>query len=80
MSRRKRERKGPSATPPTRERERIDPSVDAVPLTRATAIWGGIGLAIVVAGFALLAQGSIALAPTLLVIGFLVFFPMALVK
>jgi hypothetical protein len=31
-------------------------------------------------GFALLAQGSINLAPVLLLIGFLVFFPMALVK
>jgi len=34
----------------------------------------------VIAGFVLLAQGSISIAPVLLVIGFLVFFPLALVK
>jgi hypothetical protein len=38
------------------------------------------GVLTVLLGFFLLAQGSMALAPFLLILGFLVFFPLALVK
>ena len=43
-------------------------------------MYGGAGLLSAVLGFILLAQGSINLAPVLLLIGFLVFFPLALVR
>ena len=45
-----------------------------------TGVYGGVGLLSAVLGFILLAQGSINLAPVLLLIGFLVFFPLALVR
>ncbi len=48
--------------------------------TRRTAIYGGVGVVFAASGFLLLAQGSITLAPVLLLIGFLGFFPLALVK
>lgn len=53
---------------------------DAPPFTQWSWIFGGIGACITVAGFYFLAQGSIGLAPVLLAIGFLIFFPLALVK
>jgi len=45
-----------------------------------SGIFGGLGLVTVVAGFVLLSTGSINLAPILLVIGFLGFFPLALIR
>lgn len=48
--------------------------------TRKTALYGAAGVAFAAAGFVLLAQGSIDLAPVLLLIGFLGFFPLALVR
>jgi hypothetical protein len=45
-----------------------------------TGIFGGAGLVVALTGFYLLAQGSIALAPALLAVAFLVLFPLALVK
>lgn len=51
-----------------------------LPFTRLTGIFAGSGVVVALAGFYLLSQGSIALAPVLLTIAFLGFFPLALVK
>ena len=48
--------------------------------TRKTALYGAAGAIFAAVGFLLLAQGSINLAPVLLLIGFLGFFPLALVR
>lgn len=48
--------------------------------TRKTALYGAAGAIFAAAGFLLLARGSINLAPVLLLIGFLGFFPLALVR
>lgn len=48
--------------------------------TAWTAIFGAAGLLTAVAGFFLLSQGSLAFAPVLLVVAFLVFFPLALTR
>jgi len=77
MSRKRRERTRDQAAPPPRSSAGAR---DDAPFTRQGAVFGALGLATVVAGFVLLAQGSISIAPVLLVIGFLVFFPLALVK
>ena len=53
---------------------------EALAFSTWTGVFGGAGLVTVLLGFYLLIQGSLALAPVLLVIGFLVFFPIALVK
>jgi hypothetical protein len=53
---------------------------DGLHFTVWTGVYGGVGLLSATLGFILLAQGSINLAPVLLLIGFLVFFPLALVK
>ncbi len=45
-----------------------------------TAVYGGVGLLSAALGFILLSQGSINVAPVLLLMGFLIFFPLALVK
>jgi len=46
--------------------------------TRKNSIFFGLGLIFIVVGFILLATGSIVLAPILLVIGYLVFFPLGI--
>lgn len=48
--------------------------------TRWTGIFAAAGTAFAGAGFYLLAQESINLAPVLLLIGFLVFFPLAVIR
>ena len=48
--------------------------------TWKTAIYGAGGVIFAGAGFLLLAEGSINLAPVLLLVGFLGLFPLALVK
>ena len=80
MSKRRRERTRsaaptppPPAAPGGREDERLR-------LTRWTGMFGGAGVAAVLLGFILLSQGSLSFAPVLLVLGFLVFFPLALAK
>jgi hypothetical protein len=55
-------------------------SEEDLALTTRSGIFGGLGLVTVVAGFVLLSMGSINLAPILLVIGFLGFFPLALIR
>lgn len=42
------------------------------------AVFGAAGLAALVAGYALLGQGSITLAPLLLVLAYVVFLPLAI--
>lgn len=51
----------------------------ALQFTRRNGIFAGAGLVCVVGGFALLAQGSITLAPVLLVLGYVVFLPLAII-
>ncbi|MEX0856167.1 MAG: hypothetical protein WD056_01240 [Gemmatimonadota bacterium] len=83
MSRkRKRDQQSKPVAPPPRRTGVQPKSTDReLPVfTRGMAIFGGAGLMVALAGFFLLAQGSIALAPVLLAIAFLVFFPLALVK
>ena len=71
---RKRGRRGPEKA------DRGEVETGALRPTPATWALAGAGLASVLVGFILLAQGSISVAPVLLVIGFLVFFPLALVR
>lgn len=49
-----------------------------VKFTRKNTLFFGIGLVLIVAGFALLAAGDITVAPVLLVVGYLVFFPLGI--
>lgn len=56
------------------------PMNEAPPFGRRTVTFGGMGLATVVLGFFLLAQGSIQVAPVLLVLGFCVLLPLALIN
>lgn len=80
---RQRKERGRSRQRAGRAPERVqNPGVvrSGLRFTRKTAIYGAGGLIFAGAGFLLLAQGSINLAPVLLLVGFLGFFPLALVK
>ena len=48
--------------------------------TRVNAILGAAGIVSLAVGYALLAQGSITAAPLLLVLGYVVLLPMAIIK
>jgi hypothetical protein len=48
--------------------------------TPLTAILGGAGLVSIVSGFVLLSTGSITLAPVLLVLGYVVLVPLAILR
>ena len=50
----------------------------AVKFTKKNTLFFGIGLILVIVGFILLAAGDIVLAPILLVVGYLVFFPLGI--
>jgi hypothetical protein len=50
----------------------------AAKFSRKNTIFFGIGLILVVVGFILLAAGDIVFAPILLIIGYLVFFPLGI--
>ncbi|MDA0311008.1 MAG: hypothetical protein O2992_02685 [Gemmatimonadetes bacterium] len=52
----------------------------ALKFTKVNAILGVAGLACMVLGYALLAQGSITAAPLLLVFAYVVLIPMAIIK
>ena len=52
----------------------------ALRFTRVNAILGVAGLASLTAGYGLLAQGSITAAPLLLVLGYVVLLPMAIIR
>lgn len=66
-----------------REVSRRDASVERAPgrlrFTRVNGVLGAAGLAAVVLGYVLLAQGSITAAPLLLVLGYVVLLPLALI-
>lgn len=49
-----------------------------VKFSRKNTAFFGIGLVLIVIGFALLAAGDITVAPILLVVGYLVFFPLGI--
>ena len=49
-----------------------------VKFTKKDSLFFGIGLVLVIIGFALLAAGSTVLAPILLVVGYVVFFPLGI--
>ena len=58
-------------------------SVDApaaLKFTRVNAALGLAGLGALVGGYALLAQGSITAAPLLLVLGYVILLPMAIIR
>lgn len=61
-----------------RERNR-NRDADSLRFSRKNGILGLAGLLVIVLGYALLAQGSITAAPLLLVLGYLVLLPLALV-
>ena len=52
----------------------------ALKFTRVNAILGGAGLVSLTLGYWLLAQGSITAAPLLLVLGYVVLLPMAIIR
>lgn len=62
----------------SRERNR-NRGADSLRFSRKNGIFGLVGLLVIVLGYALLAQGSITAAPLLLVLGYLVLLPLALV-
>lgn len=83
--RRNRRRKGGGSEPASRAGPGDGPPVGTaggavLQFTAWTAIFGGAGVLTAASGFYLLSQGSIALAPVLLVLAFLVFFPLALTR
>ncbi|KPJ73437.1 hypothetical protein AMJ52_03790 [candidate division TA06 bacterium DG_78] len=49
-----------------------------IQFTKKSNVLFGIGLLVVILGFILLATGSIVLAPILLVVGYIVFFPLGI--
>lgn len=49
-----------------------------IQFTKKNNVLFGIGLLVVILGFILLATGSIVLAPILLVVGYVVFFPLGI--
>ncbi len=53
-------------------------SLATVKFTRKNTLFFGIGLVLIVIGFILLATGDIVIAPILLVVGYLVFFPLGI--
>lgn len=50
----------------------------AVKFSQKNLVFFGIGLLLVVVGFILLAAGDIVFAPILLIVGYLVFFPLGI--
>ncbi|MDT8340706.1 MAG: hypothetical protein RQ751_04270 [Longimicrobiales bacterium] len=48
--------------------------------TRTNAVLGAAGLAALVAGYWLLSQGSVTAAPLLLVLGYVVLLPLAIIR
>lgn len=57
-----------------------DDSAQPLRFTRVNAILGVAGLVSLAAGYSLLSQGSITAAPILLVLGYVVLLPMAIIK
>jgi uncharacterized membrane protein len=57
-----------------------EPAPAALKFTKVNAMLGVGGLAALTAGYWLLAQGSITAAPLLLVLGYVVLLPMAIIR
>ncbi len=55
-------------------------SPQALRFTKVNALLGGAGIAALTGGYWLLAQGSITAAPLLLVLGYVVLLPMAIIR
>lgn len=55
------------------------PGADSLRFSRKNVLLGLAGLLVIILGYVLLAQGSITAAPLLLVLGYLVLLPLALV-
>ena len=53
-------------------------TLTSVNLSKKNTLFFGIGLVLVIVGFIMLAAGDILLAPILLVVGYLVFFPLGI--
>ncbi|UCF70281.1 MAG: hypothetical protein JSW49_08795 [candidate division WOR-3 bacterium] len=53
-------------------------SLATVRFSRKNTLFFGIGLILIIAGFVLLAKGDIVVAPILLIVGYLVFFPLGI--
>ena len=51
----------------------------ALPFTKKNYIWFAVGLAVIVLGYITLGSGSITLAPILLVLGYCVIIPIAII-
>lgn len=62
------------------KKRKNDPQPAALKFTSVNAALGVAGLAVVTAGYWMLAQGSITAAPILLVLGYVVLLPMAIIK
>lgn len=60
--------------------KRTKTDAPALKFTEVNALLGMAGLAAITVGYWLLAQGSITLAPILLVLGYVVLLPMAIIK
>jgi len=61
-------------------KSRTSESPASLKFTEVNAALGAAGLASLFAGYWLLAQGSITLAPLLLVLGYVVLLPMAIIR
>ncbi len=83
---RKKARQGKSGDAPGTRRGRetggrgSGPPATGLPFRPLNAVVGGAALVVVVAGYVLLGQGSITAAPILLVLGYVILFPIALAK
>jgi uncharacterized membrane protein len=60
------------------KKEKVREVLADIQFTKKNSVLFGIGLLVVILGFILLATGSIVLAPILLVIGYVVFFPLGI--
>ena len=61
-----------------KKQKREEPRIIDVSFTNKNILFFGIGLVFVIVGFMLLAAGDIVAAPLLLVVGYLVFFPLGI--
>lgn len=69
-----------AASPATPELAREQGVIRGPAFGRANYVLMGVSLAVIVVGFVALGRGSITLAPILLVLGYLVLVPVALLK
>jgi hypothetical protein len=69
----KKKKKGKKEKPSKKE-----VSLATVKFSRKNTMFFGIGLLLIIIGFILLATGDIVIAPILLVVGYLVFFPLGI--